>query len=56
MSQIEETLELLNTLVLSDLDDSVSISKDTLQTVITHLQNLKAKEDNVHDMNQHSKV
>ena len=56
MSQSEEILELLNTRMLTAIDDLIRIRKDTLQIVITHLMNSKTKEDDVHQRNQHSEL
>jgi hypothetical protein len=43
MAQVEELLELLNTLILSFVDNTVTIDKTTLQFVVTCLQVSQAK-------------
>jgi hypothetical protein len=43
MAQIDELLELLNTLILSTIDNMVTIDKATLQSILTCLQASQAK-------------
>jgi hypothetical protein len=43
MAQIEELLELLNTLILYSVDNTITIEKTTLQSVVTCLQFSQAK-------------
>jgi hypothetical protein len=43
MAQIDELLELLNTLILSTVDNMVTIDKETLQSILTCLQVSQAK-------------
>jgi hypothetical protein len=43
MARVEELLELLNTLILSSVDNTVTIDKTTLQSVVTCLQVSQAK-------------
>jgi hypothetical protein len=44
MALAEGLLELLNTLILSFVDNTVTIDKTTLQSIVTCLQVLQAKE------------
>jgi hypothetical protein len=43
MARVEELLELLNTLILSSVDNTITIDKTTLQYVVTCLQVSQAK-------------
>jgi hypothetical protein len=43
MVHIEELLDLLNNVILSSLDNTVTIEKTTLQSVVTCLQVMQAK-------------
>jgi hypothetical protein len=43
MAQVEELLELLNTLILSSMENIVTIEKTTLYFVVTDLQVTQAK-------------
>jgi hypothetical protein len=43
MVQVEELLELLNTLILSFVDNTVTINKTTLHSVVTSLQVMQFK-------------
>jgi len=38
MAQVEELLELLNTIILSSMDNTIALDKTTLQFVVTCLQ------------------
>jgi hypothetical protein len=43
MARVEELLELLNTLILSSMDNTITIDKTTLQSIVTYLQVMQAK-------------
>jgi hypothetical protein len=43
IARVEELLELLNTIILSSLDNTVTTNKTTLQIVVTCLQVSQAK-------------
>jgi hypothetical protein len=44
MAQVEKLLELLNTIILSSMDNIVTTDKATLQSIVTCLQVSQAKE------------
>jgi len=67
MARIDELLELLNTLILSIVDNTVTIDKATLTNVLTCLQDSQDKikflqlesqlqQDEIQQKNQHSKL
>jgi hypothetical protein len=44
MARVEELLELLNTLILSSVDNKITIDKENLQSVVTYLHVMQTKE------------
>jgi hypothetical protein len=52
MARVEELLELLNTLILSSMDVTITIDKTTLQSVVMCLQVSQAKATLLQTQNQ----